>query len=413
MKKFLLLTAIIFLFTSGSKAESKTDGIDSTIAFYISKVEPDSIQAYMQALEDMGTRFCLAENRRDVAVWIMNKFIELGYPDTYLDSFPFNRTYQNVYYETWQYNVVSTLPGYSRPDEIYILGGHHDAIVPFSSNPFVIAPGADDNASGVAAALEVARVMKQYNYVPEGSVRFITFAAEEFGLHGSWRYAGIASAQNMNIKMMINNDMISHVNSPPAAWAIKLFKYPNAQWVSSLAAYVVQKFTDLTAYEFTHSSANTDSWPFFHYGYPAIFLHEYEFCPFYHSVNDVVANTNKYYAAEMIKVSLGMLIHENGVGLNTSVPEVEKLSLAKLHPNYPNPFSGHTTIKYSLYEPGRVRLEVYDVANRLAAVLYNGWQEAGSHNINFDASAMPAGIYFCHLQTAAQTSVIKMVVMGK
>lgn len=413
MKKLFLPAAILLTFASGIKAQGQSDGINPTIAFYISKVEPDSIQAYMQGLEDLGTRFCLADNRRDVAIWIMNKFIDLGYPDTYLDSFPFNRTYQGVNYETWQYNVVSTLTGHSRPDEIYILGGHHDAIVPYSSNPFVIAPGADDNASGVAAALEVARVMKQHNYVPEGSVRFITFAAEEFGLHGSWRYAGIAAAQNLNIKMMINNDMISHTNTPQSQWAIKLFKYPNAQWVSNLAAYIVQNFTGLTAFEFTHTSANTDSWPFFYNGYPAIFLHENEFCPFYHSVEDVVANTNKYYAAEMVKVSLGMLIHENGTGVVNAVVNPEKQPVAKLHPNYPNPFSGHTTLKYSLPEPSLVTLEVYDVANRMTTVLHNGWQNAGPHHIDFDASAMPAGIYFCHMQTENQTSVIKMVVVRK
>ncbi len=411
IRGFFIFFIFSVCFALGLYAQDKYKNhtsLDSVIACYLEKVNPDSIAFYMQELENMGTRFCLAGNRKDVAVWIRNKFIEFGYTDTQLDSFLMNNTYQGVAYETWQYNVVSTMTGYARPNEIYIMGAHHDAIISQPGNPFITAPGADDNGSGVAAALEVARVLKQYNYQPEATIRFISFAAEEVGLKGSWHYASNACLQNMNIRMMINNDMISYTIKPPGEWMIKLFKYSNAVWLANLANYIAQNHTILSTAEFTHTSANTDSWPFYHYGYSAIFLHENDFCPFYHSENDLVLNTNKYYAAEMIRVSLGMLIHENGTGLNVHVPAMDQPVNSRLFKNYPNPFSDQTTIKYFLSNPGDVLLQIFDDSNRLVTVLQNGWQEAGSHHVIFYAVDLPAGLYFCRLQTGSGTAVIKI-----
>lgn len=383
---------------------------DSVIAYYTDKIDPDQIASYMQDLENMGTRFCLAENRKEVAEWIQNKFIAFGYPDTYLDSFLMINTYQGVAYETWQYNVISSMTGHTRPDEVYILGAHYDDIISQPGNPFIIAPGADDNASGVAVALEVARVMKEYNYQPEATIKFIAFAAEEVGLKGSWNYAAKAFDNNMDIKMMINNDMISNNTAPEEDWRFKLYKYNEAEWLTELANYIALNFTTLNIEEFVHTSANTDSWPFHHYGYNAVFLHEHEFSPYYHSVNDLVVNTNKYYAAELTKVSLGMLVHENGTGVNVNgIAPVLSVS-SRLYQNFPNPFSGHTTIKYSLSKPEKVTLQIFDAANRLIAVLQDVWQETGTHQVIFNTSDLASGIYFCRLQTDNNSATIKMAV---
>jgi len=405
---FLLLTAIVFQLKAQENRPAKSVA-DSIIAFYVEKVNPDTIESYMQALEDFVTRFCLADNRREVSVWIKNKFIELGYPDTRLDSFQLNRHYNGIYYQTWQYNVVSTFQGYARPDEIYILGGHHDAIVTLPANAFLFAPGADDNASGVAAALETARVMKQYGYAPEATIKFITFAAEELGLHGSWHYANNAAAQGMDIKLMINNDMISNSTKPEDQWLVKIFKYQGSEWVANLAASIIQNHTMLDYLHFYHNSPNTDSWPFYANGYSAVFFHEDEFSPYYHSYNDLVVNTNKYYAAEVTKVSLGMLIHENGPGVNTGIAEKEQGQFARLNPNYPNPFSGQTTLSYALNRPGWLTIRVFDHSGRVVSIIHDGWHEAGSHRAVFDAQGLPRGIYYCQLQTNNQTSAIKLV----
>ncbi len=318
MKKTVLLFSVLTILSLSFRLDAQVQQkmtIEEAIAFYVEKVNADSIQSYMQTLQDFGTRFCLAPNRKAVATWIKDKFISLGYPDTQLDSFAFNYTYGGNYYQTWQYNVVATYQGFVNPSQVYVMGGHYDAIVPSSSNPLVIAPGADDNASGVAAAIEVARIMKKYSYVPESTIKFIAFAAEELGLHGAWNYANKAFSQNMNIVFMLNNDMISYCTVPPTEWKLRIQKYPNSQSVTNLAHYIAENFTSLTVTESTQYIQSSDSWPFYSKGYKAIFLQENQFTPHYHTVNDLVIHSNMAYAAEMVKVSLGMLVHENGTGI--------------------------------------------------------------------------------------------------
>jgi hypothetical protein len=292
---------------------------NTIIEYYLDKVNAESIQSYMQSLEDFGTRFCLADNRKEVAEWIRDKFISFGYHDVKLDSFPFNRTFLGVYYETYQYNVVCTYEGYTKPDSIFVLGAHHDSVNTYPwSESFTTAPGADDNASGVAGTLEIARIFKQYNYAPAYTIKFVTFAAEELGLHGAWDFANKAQAAGMNIACMINNDMISHTSLPQDQWTVNIQKYSNSDYFTALANHIIDNYTILNAVESTEYINRSDSWPFFQRGYRAIFFIEDEFTPHYHTANDLVVNTNKNYAAEMVKISLGMLVHENGPGYTTT-----------------------------------------------------------------------------------------------
>jgi bacterial leucyl aminopeptidase len=409
MKRLIIIASCMLLFGLQSKSQNFLPGdpaLDSLVAVYVDYVNPDSIQSYMQSLEDMGTRFCLANNRREVAEWIRDKFISFGYEDSKLDSFQLNTSYSGSYYQTWQYNVVSTYEGHSYPDQVYILGAHHDAIVPSSSNPFVIAPGADDNASGVAGALEIARIMKTYNYVPESTIKFVTFAAEELGLHGAWAFANKAYFTGMDIKIMLNNDMISYCTLPESQWTIQIQKYPNSQWVTNLAKYMINNFTVLNIAESTQYIQYSDSYPFYSNGYPAVFFIEDQFTPFYHTVNDLVATTNKFFAAEVVKISLGMLINQNGMGLPTSLPESSAF-MANFS-SYPNPFGNQTTISYELLKAAEVKMHVFDASGRLVETIENGWQLAGWHHIDWDGSNLMPGIYFCRIQTPESQRIIKL-----
>jgi bacterial leucyl aminopeptidase len=409
MKKLLFIAGCMLLFGVQAKPQSFLPGdpvIDSLVAVYVDYVNPDSIQSYMQSLQDMGTRFCLANNRREVAEWIRDKFISFGYEDSKLDSFPFNTSHSGSYFQTWQYNVVSTYEGHSYPDQVYILGAHHDAIVPSSSNPFVNAPGADDNASGVAGALEVARIMKAYNYVPESTIKFVTFAAEELGLHGAWAFANKASFTGMDIKIMLNNDMISYCTLPESQWTIQIQKYPNSQWVTNLAKYIINNFTVLNIAESTQYIQYSDSWPFYSNGYPAVFFIEDQFTPFYHTVNDLVSTTNKYFAAEVVKISLGMLINQNGLGIPTSISE--GVPAMGSFSTYPNPFSKQTTLSYELKTAAQVSIQIFDASGRVVKTFENGMQEAGWHHIDWDGNGLTAGIYFFRIQTPITQRIIKI-----
>ena len=79
-----------------------------------------------------------------------------------------------------------------------------------SGDPGAGAPGANDNASGVAAMIEIARVMKSRKYTPAISIQFIAFGAEELGFLGSADFAAKLAFLCRPLKFMINNDMIAY-----------------------------------------------------------------------------------------------------------------------------------------------------------------------------------------------------------
>lgn len=299
------------------------EDVHAAMTFYTGEVDAESIRDFMQALQDFETRFALAPNRREVATWIRDMFVSFGYTEARLDSFLLNYTYRSVPYETWQYNVIAEQRGYHYPDSIHILGAHYDSIVTGSEDdPFKYAPGADDNASGVAALLETARLFKKHGYESANTIQFIAYGAEELGLHGSWHHARRSAEQNKGIVMMINNDMISHTDQPEALWTLEVQYYPGSDWLTDLAVDVAVAYTGLNVVKANNVIRFTDSWPYHSVGYDAVFLHEERFSPFYHSPQDVVENTNKRYAAEMVKVSVGMLVSQNGPGTSEAVSAV-------------------------------------------------------------------------------------------
>lgn len=273
---------------------SVLDETRTTIDQLISHVNADSVLSFIQSLQDFQTRYAYAPNRLQVAQWIQSQFIRMGVTDAQLHQF----TWQN----TQQYNVVATITGTIYPDQYIIVGGHHDSISN-NSDPMVLAPGADDNASGTVAALEMARVMMLSGYQPKCSIRFVTFAAEEFGLWGAKAYSAYALANDMNIRLMMNHDMIANSNENPQTWRVRLMPYDGSMDHSAYATILTEQYTTLDAVYGTSNSGSSDSHPFWQRGYNVIYYFEYEFCPYYHSSNDHTGNLNPVYCAEVIKAS--------------------------------------------------------------------------------------------------------------
>jgi hypothetical protein len=105
-------------------------------------------------------------------------------------------------------NVVATLKGSQRESEgrVYVVSGHYDSMCGDPVNPTCDSPGANDDASGVAAVLELARVMATRSF--DATIVFMAVAGEEQGLYGSNYYATQARAANRNIAGMFTNDII-------------------------------------------------------------------------------------------------------------------------------------------------------------------------------------------------------------
>ncbi|MGH2895345.1 MAG: M20/M25/M40 family metallo-hydrolase [Solirubrobacteraceae bacterium] len=109
-------------------------------------------------------------------------------------------------------NVVATLKG-TQPastDRVYVVSGHYDTRC---TDPIDFkCDGADDDGSGVAAMMEMARVMSQHSF--DATIKFITVAGEEEDLYGSAHFAKVAKQQRMDIEGMLNNDIIGSDTGP-------------------------------------------------------------------------------------------------------------------------------------------------------------------------------------------------------
>jgi hypothetical protein len=105
-------------------------------------------------------------------------------------------------------NVVATLRGTESPDRIYVVSGHYDSMCTSPTDAQCDAPGANDDASGVAAVLESARVMAPHKF--NATIVFMAVAGEEQGLYGSTYFAKQAKEKNWNIDAMLDNDIVGN-----------------------------------------------------------------------------------------------------------------------------------------------------------------------------------------------------------
>jgi hypothetical protein len=107
-------------------------------------------------------------------------------------------------------NVVATLRG-TQPasqNRLYVVSGHYDSMCTSPTDAECDAPGANDDASGTAAVLEMARVMSKYSF--DATIIFMAVAGEEQGLLGSTYFAEQAKKNNLNIEAMFTNDIIGN-----------------------------------------------------------------------------------------------------------------------------------------------------------------------------------------------------------
>lgn len=267
---------------------------DSFISSIIARVADTLIHDRIEGLQSFGTRHYAQANRENLFRWLSYRYLEAGFTDVAFDSFQFNGT--------WQKNVVATMSGIV-PGEI-IVGGHFDS---YSSN-LSQAPGADDNASGTAVTLEMARVLQSIGYTPYHTLRFIGFAAEEAGLIGSGVYAQRARAANRDIKVMMNYDMVANRNLTQADRDVYIVWYSGSQAFSDLHAATMRAYTTLNPIFTSSYRTGSDSYSFYNQNYRSVFCIERDFSPYYHSPNDLLQYLDMNYAGDIARSGLAMLL---------------------------------------------------------------------------------------------------------
>jgi hypothetical protein len=210
----VLLAPVAFCQTTETR-EMKS--INPTVRKIVDSVSQDRIAQTLKKLETFGTRNTMSgqisptQGIDAARQWILDQFKSFSPRlQVSLDSFHVPKG-GRVTNDVDIANVVAVLPGTTEPDRIFVIGGHYDSLNlqrPDSANPqpFLPAPGVDDDGSGTATTLELARVMSQYEF--RHTIVFIAFVAEEQGLLGATHYAQEARKANKLIDGVLNNDII-------------------------------------------------------------------------------------------------------------------------------------------------------------------------------------------------------------
>ncbi len=120
-----------------------------------------------------------------------------------------------------QKSVVMTIPGTTRANEVVVIGGHLDSIA--IGGVASVAPGADDDASGIATLTEVARVVLASDVRPERTIKFMAYAAEEVGLRGSQAIVRDYQKRQIDVVGALQLDMTNYQGSEKDIWLMKDF----------------------------------------------------------------------------------------------------------------------------------------------------------------------------------------------
>lgn len=336
-----------FLFVASLTSAQPTAGINPKIRAVVDAISQERIAATLKRLESFGTRHILSSDTDPehgigaARRWIAEEFRSYSPKlQVRFDSYNVKKR-TRIVRDTALHNVVAVLPGTLHPDrEIYVTA-HYDSLVivrkktatPASSEdrgpadessvtasadweksaeaPF--APGVTDDGSGVAAVLEMARVMSQQEF--ENTLVFVAFSGEEEGLIGSTLYANKAKAEGRHVEALLNNDIIGsdvagdgrRENRVVNLYSAEPADSPSrtlARYIKDAAEKYVPSMTVNLVFREDRFARGGDHTPFIQAGYAAVrFTTPTENFANQHTVTDTAANSSPTYTTQVARVN--------------------------------------------------------------------------------------------------------------
>jgi hypothetical protein len=220
MKILSLLLFLMLSFASFSQTNQKTL-LDGKLYDIINSVSSDRIEADITTLANFGTRNTFSDtisNTRGIGAarrWIKNEFEAISKTCNnclnvfYQKDLVKAEGNDRIPTDTWIVNVVAIQKGTKYPNRYIIMSGDIDSRNSDGADYTKDAPGANDNASGMAGTIEAARVLSKYSF--ENSIIYLGLSGEEQGLFGGKGFAQFAKNKGWEIIGVFNNDMIGNI----------------------------------------------------------------------------------------------------------------------------------------------------------------------------------------------------------
>lgn len=302
MKNTLLIFVIIFAVTVSGKDSDAQIQYNSYVASLMNNSVADSLYRYERQLcgdtacviagasYTIQSRHYSKQGNIKAAEYILERF----------QSFGLNSSYQTI--TSTMVNVLGKKTGTRYPNQYVIICAHYD-----NMPSTTVAPGADDNATGTAAVIEAARVLKNISF--PYTILFAAWDEEERGLYGSKAYADTARRKGDSIIAVLNFDMIGYDGNGDGALDINT--NTASAWLATDFFQCVQLYQPTLIPQITYSlNGGSDHQSFQQKNYSAILSIEdnSDFTPYYHTVNDTYSSLNKPYFFKMAKAGIAVLV---------------------------------------------------------------------------------------------------------
>ena len=225
-KLLALALTVFFLIPNNPSAQSpnrpsrRPTPHNRTIESIVREISAKNIERTIRQLVSFGTRNTLSvqnDPKRGIGAardWLYSEFLKVaensgGRMTVAKQSFEQPKA-RRIPEPTVLTNIVATLKGTQTEsvDRIYVVSGHYDSMCNRATDATCDAPGANDDASGTAAVLEMARVMAKYQF--DSTIVFMAVPGEEQGLLGATHFAEEAKQKSVNIDAMFTNDIIGN-----------------------------------------------------------------------------------------------------------------------------------------------------------------------------------------------------------
>jgi leucyl aminopeptidase len=286
----------------------------------LAQMGASSIAVTIADLSSFVNRYYNTTGGTDASNWLKAKWEGMAAGRSDITVTQFAHTGYN------QKSVILTIAGTDNAAEVVVLGGHLDSTSGSSPGETTRAPGADDDASGIASMTEALRAMIASGYKPRRTIKMIGYAAEEVGLRGSQAIAQNFKANNVNVVGVMQLDMTNYKGS-----AGDIYIYTD--YTDSLQNDFVGKL--ITTYQPTlvigydrcgYGCSDHASWTA--QGYYASMPFEASFNqdnPYIHTANDTYANSGNQanHALKFAKLAASFAIELGSDGAGT--PPIERV----------------------------------------------------------------------------------------
>lgn len=281
----------------------------------INQVNSTKLIDWIDNLSSFHSRHTKSEYIENVANWLKNELQRICNGKVYFHNF--TRIDQEVSYNLK--NIICNQEGLAVRDNdnnnnnLILISAHYDSRTQDINQTDARAPGADDNASGVAAVLELARILSRVDL--KNNIQFVLFSGEEQGQWGSTAYGNYLQTNNKKLDLVMNLDMIGYPTQQLNNVVIE-HDLGNKITTNDIYSRTVGLFIDRIALDYTNLDPSlyplgkSDLIPFEAFGYTVVGIHDggSKQNPNYHSTSDTPDTLSIQYLTSVTKLALATIL---------------------------------------------------------------------------------------------------------